>query len=82
MAERFGSLEPGKSADLALFGVGQTSDPLAAMIAAGGRATAEAVMSGGAWRVLRGALLESDPAAAARAADARERSLLALGDRG
>ena len=82
VAERFGSLEPGKSADLALFGVGQTSDPLAAMIAAGGRATAEAVMSGGAWRVLRGALLESDPAAAARAADARERSLLALGDRG
>ena len=77
VAERFGSLEPGKSADLALFGVGATRDPVVATIDHGGRATAEAVMSGGVWRVLRGALLESDPAAAARAAAARERSLLA-----
>ena len=82
VAERFGSLEPGKSADLALIAVGETSDPIEAMLAAGGRATADAVMSGGAWRVLRGALLQTDPAAAARAADARERSQLTLGDRG
>ena len=75
---RFGSLSPGKSADMALFRIGATEDPTTSTIASGGCSSTEAVMSGGCWRVLGGALLERDPKAATRAADARERSRTAL----
>jgi len=73
-----GSIEPGKAADLAVFAIETRDDPIAATVARAGRETVRAVMSGGAWRVRDGALLRSDAAATARAADARARSLAAL----
>jgi len=69
--EGFGTLEPGKFADLAVFAVAG-SDPLQAIMERGGRDTIRAVMSGGEWRVAGGRLLVTDAEAAERGACATQ----------
>jgi hypothetical protein len=49
-----------------------------AVIASAGHRTLHAVMSSGVWRVRDARLVAPDPVAAARARDARRRSLAAL----
>lgn len=51
---RYGTLEPGMQADLAAFKVGPTDAPERALVKLAGRATTEAVISNGEWRVQRG----------------------------
>jgi aminodeoxyfutalosine deaminase len=51
--DEFGSLEPGKQADLAVFEVGPTRDPVEAVLRDGGSATLQAVMTAGVWRIRR-----------------------------
>jgi 5-methylthioadenosine/S-adenosylhomocysteine deaminase len=80
VADRYGSLEPGKYADIAIFAVDGGGDPAAALIATCGAECTAAVMSGGAWRVREGRLLQTDRAAALRSMHARERSVQALAD--
>jgi cytosine/adenosine deaminase-related metal-dependent hydrolase len=53
LADRLGSLEAGKQADIAIHRV-TGDDPVAAVIDTAGRSTVEAVMSGGIFRVLDG----------------------------
>jgi 5-methylthioadenosine/S-adenosylhomocysteine deaminase len=76
---RFGALAAGMQADLVMFGLGPTDEPVDAVIERAGRATTVAVMSGGQWRVSGGELLDHDGAAAALSADARARAIEALG---
>jgi 5-methylthioadenosine/S-adenosylhomocysteine deaminase len=76
--DRFGTLAADKFADLALFRVEGDQQPESAVIDHAGRATVEAVMSGGRWRVRSGQLISEDAVAAARAADARARSIATL----
>lgn len=54
IADRFGTIERNRSADLAVFSV-SGADPLETLVAQAGRATINAVMSAGVWRVLTGA---------------------------
>lgn len=54
LEDRFGMLDRGMRADLAVFRLGETSDPVGAMVDRGGADTIEAVLSEGVWRVLRG----------------------------
>ncbi len=49
----FGSLEPGRQADMAIYAV-NGDDPLEALVAGAGRSTVESVMSAGVWRMLGG----------------------------
>ncbi|MDO8987070.1 MAG: amidohydrolase family protein, partial [Coriobacteriia bacterium] len=51
IAGRFGSIEPGRDADFAIFAV-SGDDPHASLLANAGRSTIQAVMSAGVWRVL------------------------------
>lgn len=51
--ESFGSITPGKQADLAVFKVA-SGEPEAALIERGGRDTTEAVLTAGIWRVREG----------------------------
>jgi aminodeoxyfutalosine deaminase len=74
----FGSIDPGKFADLACFRIDAAGDPHEAVIARAGAGAIEAVMSGGEWRVKNGALLRSDPDAHELAAGAAARSRAAL----
>lgn len=76
--DRFGSLDPGKLADLGVYALGHTEDPVGSMIDRGGRATVRSVMSSGQWRVVDGALVVSDDAASALAADAHRRAYEAV----
>jgi len=80
VADRFGSLEPGRLADLAVFSVVGGDEPEEAVVQRAGRRTVRAVMSSGRWRVRDGRLLRADAAAAQRADDARLRSIAALAD--
>ncbi len=50
----FGTLEPGRQADLAVYRVDGGEDPYAALLERAGRSTVEAVMAAGLWRVLGG----------------------------
>lgn len=54
LSERFGTLEPGKQADLVAFRVGTTDEPASALVSHGSPAGVEAVMTAGVWRVLGG----------------------------
>ncbi|HSK46898.1 MAG TPA: amidohydrolase family protein [Coriobacteriia bacterium] len=76
---RFGALGPTLMADIAVFGITSETQPEAAVVEHGGRQTLQALMSGGVWRVRDGDLVLHDIAAAEIAADARRRSLDALG---
>lgn len=54
----FGALIPGRQADLAIFRcAGVADDPYEAFVEAGGETTCRAVLSAGAWRVRKGAVL-------------------------
>ena len=79
--DRYGVLEPGMRADVAVFGLGDVSDPETALVERGGRDTVEAVLAGGVWRVLDGQLVAPDRAAAAIAAASAKRSAAALAQR-
>lgn len=50
----FGSLEPGKQADLVAVRTPPADDPVAALLEVGGRDTVRAVMSAGMWRFIDG----------------------------
>lgn len=79
VADRYGTLETGKQADLAIFAIGVSADsPLASVVGNAGRKSVEAVMSGGEWRVLGARVLSRDADAAARSADAAARARRAL----
>jgi cytosine/adenosine deaminase-related metal-dependent hydrolase len=78
--EGFGTLEPGKFADLAVFAVAG-ADPLQALIELGGRENIRAVMSGGEWRVAEGKLLVTDAHAAERGVRATQLAREALAAR-
>lgn len=78
--DRYGSLEPGRFADLVVHHIACMDDPEEALVEHGGRANTRAVMSGGRWRVRDGSLLHTDPAAARRAAAAHENSVRALSE--
>ena len=54
IADRFGTIERNRSADLAVFSV-SGPDPLETLVTHAGRASISAVMSAGVWRVLTGA---------------------------
>ena len=55
IADRFGMLEPGKQADLAVFALGEVDEPEEAVVDRAGAATLRALAVGGSWRVLDGA---------------------------
>jgi aminodeoxyfutalosine deaminase len=57
LEDAFGTLEHGKQADLVVVETGETSDPEAAVMAAGGPEHIVAVISGGLWRVREGKLV-------------------------
>lgn len=76
--DRFGILEPGMQADLAIFSVGETGDAEAAVIRSAGTATASAVMTAGVWRVLDGKLTAPEAANAAAATTAAKRASRSL----
>lgn len=80
VAESFGSLEPGKFADLAIFDIAGGDDPEQAVVDLAGAKTVRSVMSSGVWRVSEGELLNPDLEAAERTDSARERSLAALAE--
>lgn len=77
----FGTLAPGKFADIAVFRVAGGEDPCTALIDHGGRETLHSVMSGGVWRVADGRLLVADADAAARVAHATTIAREALASR-
>ncbi|MDZ4180893.1 MAG: amidohydrolase family protein [Coriobacteriia bacterium] len=52
--EHFGSLEPGRQADLAVYRT-DGDNPYEALLAEAGRSTVEAVLAAGVWRMLEGA---------------------------
>ena len=76
--DRFGVLEPGMQADLAVFSLDAAADPEAALVREAGRDTVRAVLAGGTWRVLDGELISPSPAAVAVAAGSAARSVAAL----
>lgn len=53
VADEFGTLEPEKQADIAVYRV-TGDDPFEALLAGAGRSTTEAVLSAGVWRVREG----------------------------
>lgn len=57
--DRFGMLEPGMEADLAIFALGPTANPEADFVARAGAQTLRAVVSAGEWRVVDGRLADS-----------------------
>lgn len=75
--DRFGALEPGRSADLAIYAV-TGDDPVEALVADAGRSTVRAVMSAGVWRVLSGAPVMGVSRIERGAHIATERASLAL----
>lgn len=76
--DRFGLLERGMQADLAIFAVGETSDPEGDLVRHAGAGCVRAVHADGSWRVLDGKLVGTTgaPEAAARAAAVRARHSL------
>lgn len=77
VGDRFGALEPGRSADLAIYEV-SGADPLEALLDSAGRSTVRAVMSAGVWRVLSGAPVMGVSRIERGAHIAAERASLAL----
>lgn len=76
--DRFGVIVPGMQADFAVFSVGATNEPEAAVLSSAGRDTIEAVMSAGTWRVLGGSLVTRHPAAEKGARAAAQKSIAGL----
>lgn len=80
LEDRFGILETGMQADVAVFDVGPTNDPEADLVRRGGATSLRAVMAGGVWRVLDGAVIRDDRdfSASAHAASVKAREAIAL----
>lgn len=78
--DRYGILERGMQADLAVFRIGETADPEHDFVRLAGSATTEAVMTGGAWRIKNGHAVEPQPdvQTAADTAAAKARAALAV----
>lgn len=77
----YGTLEPGRSAELVAVRTGPTDTPIETVLEAGGASTITAVMSSGLWRVIDGVLVGELSAIERAAAEVTEkaRSALALG---
>ena len=76
--DRFGVLEPGMQADVALFALDGANDPEAAVVRLAGRDTVRAVLAGGTWRVLGGELVLPDHSVAAIVEGSTARARAAL----
>lgn len=76
--DRYGVMETGMRADMAVFCTGATSSPEEAVVRTGGRDTLNAVLSDGVWRISDGAHTEQDDALepAVRLAVAKARAAL------
>jgi len=72
--DRFGALDSGMSADLAVFRLPAGSDPAEAFVAFAGRQTLDSLLAGGEWRVREGRLLARDETADRQAQDAHLRA--------
>ncbi len=79
--DRFGCLEPGRDADMAIFQV-EGDDPYRALLERAGRSAVRAVMSVGVWRVLSGAPVMGVSRVERGALLATERAALALQNAG
>jgi cytosine/adenosine deaminase-related metal-dependent hydrolase len=78
MDDVVGSLTPGLDADLAVLRVGDTDEPEAAVIAAGGRGRIVAVMAQGRWRVRDGRTVGDTSAIEIAAASAHAAAATAI----
>jgi cytosine/adenosine deaminase-related metal-dependent hydrolase len=76
--DRFGVIEPGMQADFAVFALGATGEPEAAVLSSAGRDTVRSVMAAGQWRVLDGELVSPRPEDARGALRAADTALAAL----
>jgi 5-methylthioadenosine/S-adenosylhomocysteine deaminase len=76
--DRFGILETGMQADIALFGIGPTDDPETDFVRTAGAENLRAVMSAGTWRIIDGehAIATESIELAAQASRIRARSAL------
>lgn len=76
---RFGALDAGMAADLAVFKIGDSDDPETDLVSRGGRETLQAVMTSGVWRIgasAEPALSEADRVAAQAATEKARAALL------
>lgn len=76
--DRYGILECGMQADVAVFRTGPTDTPEETLVRVGGRESLQAVLSHGEWRVLDGQIVEDISALEARANQATERAKAAI----
>lgn len=74
LEDRFGVLEPGMQADVAVYELGETYDPETTFVRHAGADTLKAVLSAGVWRVLDGQLVERVDQLEAKAQAARIRA--------
>jgi len=70
--DRLGALAPGLDADLTVVRIGETADPVAAVVATGGCETVQAVMTAGRWRIRDGRPVGDVSVIETRAAAARD----------
>lgn len=75
----FGSLEPGKQADLAIVRIGPTDHPAERLIEVGASAVVRGVMSAGAWRILDGRPVVAPDTILAAAERVRQKAAHVLG---
>ncbi len=76
--DRYGVIEKGMQADLAVFRTGPTDDPTTAFVSHAGAQTLEALLVGGSWRALDGSLCEDLTNVEARASAAAQKARDAL----
>ena len=77
----FGTLEPGKQADISIFRVSGT-DPYEALLESAGRSSVEAVMSAGVFRVIEGGPVFALSPVERASHLAREKAKIAVADGG
>lgn len=78
--DRYGILERGMQADVAVFKTGPTDTPEETLVRVGGRGTVEAVLARGEWRVLEGRCVRDVAPLAAGIAAATERARQAIAE--
>lgn len=76
--DRYGILECGMQADLAIFRIAETREPEAALVDTAGAASLQAVMAGGEWKLLEGEPLCDSLPCVDDVTASRERALAAL----
>jgi cytosine/adenosine deaminase-related metal-dependent hydrolase len=79
IGDRFGAIEPGKQADLAVVRVDARDRPVDALVREGSVAAIEAVVSAGAWRIIDGRPSFASDRVVRAAEAVRERARAALG---